>query len=185
MNQVCNWDDFLGINKVNTFKFYSALLVTSHFAVCRKDSLYALACKFCISRKGGTEGSGLGHLQVAARLGCESSIIGTRWANSLPGCMDRLRKRYSHFAGGSFLARQIAWALSGCMTTKSADYCMLVNEWAWWRPLSESLKSFSWSMRHHKKCTHGLLGWRGQRHRNFSGTHPLVRLSFIHISHEK
>ena len=33
---------------------------------------------------------------VAARLGCQSAMVGTRWANSCPGCMDRLRKRYSH-----------------------------------------------------------------------------------------
>ena len=31
--------------------------------------------------------------------------------------------------GGSFLVEKPAWALSGCLTTKSADYCMLVNEW--------------------------------------------------------
>ena len=30
--------------------------------------------------------------------------------------------------GGSFLARKAAWALSGW-----ADYCVLVNEWAWLR----------------------------------------------------
>ena len=30
-----------------------------------------------------------------ARLGCKST-------NSCPGCMDRLRKRYSHLVGGSF-----------------------------------------------------------------------------------
>ena len=70
---------------------------------------------------------------VAARLGCQSAMVGTRWANSCPGCMDRLRKRYSHLVGGSFLARKVAWTLSGCMTTESADYCMLVNEWAWSR----------------------------------------------------
>ena len=29
----------------------------------------------------------------------------------------------------SFLAEKAAWALSGCMTTESADYCMLVNDW--------------------------------------------------------
>ena len=50
-----------------------------------------------------------------------------------PGCMDRLRKHYSHLVGGSFLAGKVAWTLSGCMTTESADYCMLVNEWAWSR----------------------------------------------------
>ena len=55
---------------------------------------------------------------------------GTGWANSCPGWMDRLGKRYSHLVGGSFLAGKAAWALSGCLTTDSADYCMLVNEWA-------------------------------------------------------
>ena len=67
------------------------------------------------------------------RLGCQSTIAGTRWANSCPGCMNRLRKRYSHLVVGSFLAGKAAWALSRYMTTESADYCMLVNEWAWSR----------------------------------------------------
>ena len=30
---------------------------------------------------------------VAARLGCQSTMVGTGWANLFPGCMDRLRKR--------------------------------------------------------------------------------------------
>ena len=60
---------------------------------------------------------------VAARRGCERAIVGTRWATSYPDCMDRLRKHYSHFVGGCFLARKAAWALSRCMTTESADYC--------------------------------------------------------------
>ena len=62
-----------------------------------------------------------------ARLGCQSGMVGTGWANFYPDCMDRLRKRYSHLVGGSFLAGKVAWTLSGCMTTESADYCMLVN----------------------------------------------------------
>ena len=41
--------------------------------------------------------------------------------------MDRLRKCYSHLVGGSFLAGKAAWALSRCMKTESADYCMLVD----------------------------------------------------------
>ena len=45
--------------------------------------------------------------------------------------MNRLRKCYSHIVGGSFLAGKAAWALSRCLTIKSADYCMLINEWAW------------------------------------------------------
>ena len=47
--------------------------------------------------------------------------------------MNGLRKCYSHLVGGSFPAEKAAWALSGSLTTKSADYCMLVNEWAWLR----------------------------------------------------
>ena len=73
--------------------------------------------------------------RVAARLGCQSAMVGTGWANSCPGCMDRLRKRYSltHLVGGSFLAGKVVWTLSGCVTTESADHWMLVNEWAWSR----------------------------------------------------
>ena len=70
---------------------------------------------------------------AAVRLGCKSTMVGTGWANSCPGCMDRLRKRYSELVGGSFLAEKAAWALSGCLTNESADYYMLVNEWAWLR----------------------------------------------------
>ena len=29
---------------------------------------------------------------VVARIGCKSAMVGTRWANSCPGCMDRLSK---------------------------------------------------------------------------------------------
>ena len=103
------------------FKPYSALLVTSYCA---------------LRRKGETGGGGWGHPQgdmhmVATRLGCQSAMVGTGWANSCPGCMDRLRKRYSHLVGGPFLAGKVVWTLRGCMQTESADYCMLVNEWAW------------------------------------------------------
>ena len=65
---------------------------------------------------------------VGARLGCQSTMVGTGRANSCPGCMDRLRKCYSHLVGGSFLAGKAAWALSGCMTTESADIaCSLMS----------------------------------------------------------
>ena len=88
-----------------------------------------------LSRKGGTRGVGWDQPQgdlhmVAARLGFEKAMVGTRWATSRPDCMDRLRKHYSHLVEGLFLASKAAWALSGCMATDSADYCMLVNEWA-------------------------------------------------------
>ena len=68
---------------------------------------------------------------VAARLGFEKAMVGTRMATPRSECMDRLRKHYSHLAEGCFLARKAAWALSGCMATNSADYYMLVNEWVW------------------------------------------------------
>ena len=58
-------------------------MVTSYCALHRKDSL-------CTSRKGGTGGGGWGHPQG------DMHMVGTRWANSHPCCMYRLRKRYSH-----------------------------------------------------------------------------------------
>ena len=45
---------------------------------------------------------------VASRLSCESAMVGTGWANSCPGCMDRLRKCYFPLVGGSFLAGKAA-----------------------------------------------------------------------------
>ena len=91
-----------------------------------------------MGQEDGTGGGGWGHTQgdmhmVAARLGCKSAMVGTGWANSCPGRMDGLRKRYSHLVGGLYLAGKAAWAVSRCLQTKSADYCMVVNEWAWFR----------------------------------------------------
>ena len=74
------------------FKIYSALLVTSHCVLHRKD----------LSMAGGMH-------MVAARLDCKRAIVGTKLATS--GCMDQLRKHYSHLVGVSFLARKAAWAL--------------------------------------------------------------------------
>ena len=94
--------------------------------------------RFCVSRKGGTGGGGWGHPQgavrmAAVRLGCKSNMVGTGLANSRPGFVSRLRKCYSHLLGGSFLAGKASRAPSGCLPTESADYCMLLNEWAWLR----------------------------------------------------
>ena len=71
-----------------------------------------------------------------ARVLCTWQLLGLAvkrpWlANSQPGCMSRLRKCHSHLSGGSFQAGKVSWALSGCLPIKSADHCMLVNEWAW------------------------------------------------------
>ena len=40
------------------------------------------------------------------------AMVGTGWANSRPGCMSRLRKRYSHLSVGSFSGRE------GCLGSK-------------------------------------------------------------------
>ena len=58
---------------------------------------------------------------VAARLGFERAMVGTRWGTSRPDCMDGLTKHHPSLVGGGFLARKAVWALSGCMITKSAD----------------------------------------------------------------
>ena len=60
-----------------------------HHTAHRKDSLCMLAGRFCISRKGGTEGGGWGEPQgavhmVAARLHCEKAMVRTRLATSRP-----------------------------------------------------------------------------------------------------
>ena len=50
---------------------------------------------------------------AAARLGCKMTMVGTRQANSRPGCMSKFRKCYSHPSGrGSFLAEKASWAVS-------------------------------------------------------------------------
>ena len=68
---------------------------------------------------------------AAARLGCKSNMVSTRWANSRSSRINRLRKHYSHLLGGSLLAGKAAWGFSGCLPTENADYCTLVNEWVW------------------------------------------------------
>ena len=57
-----------------------------------------LARRFGISRKSGGHPQGDMHM-VAARLGFERAMVGTRWATSRPDSMDRLSKHYSHLVG--------------------------------------------------------------------------------------
>ena len=68
---------------------------------------------------------------AAARVGYKMAMIDTCWAYSCLGGMNRLGKRNSNLVGDSFLAGKTAWALSRCLRTENAHYCMLVNEWAW------------------------------------------------------
>ena len=80
------------------------LLVTSYCALRRKYSLCALRAPVLHQQKGWDGRGGWGHLQgdmhmVAARLGCQSAMVGIGWANSCPSCMDRLRSCMS--SGGA------------------------------------------------------------------------------------
>ena len=108
------------------YPLLNKLSYTFRYIILRTDNLCMLRVRFCVSRKGRTGGGGWGQPQgdmhmVAARLGCQSTMVGTGWANSRPGCMDRLRKRYSHLVRGFILAGKVAWVLSVCMTTESAS----------------------------------------------------------------
>ena len=56
-----------------------------HTVHCIEKYLCVLACRFCVSRKGGTGGGGWSHPQGAvhmavARLGCKRAVICTEWA---------------------------------------------------------------------------------------------------------
>ena len=109
-------------------KPYSALLVTSHCTLCNRiahcaEKIVSGACAQVLRQQKGWEG------EVG---GCRPQVLKRPWlVPGHPDCMDRLRKHYSHLVDSRFLVRMAAWALSGCIATDSADYCMLVNEWAW------------------------------------------------------
>ena len=96
-------------------KCFSGLFITSCCALCR--NLHTL---------GQGEGGGVIHRvdthMVGARLGCNSAIVGTGYANSCPGCMET---EIFPCTGSSFLAGKAGWARSGCLTTESADYCLI------------------------------------------------------------
>ena len=71
---------------------------------------------------------GVGHPQdavhlAAARSGCKGSMVGTGWADSCAGCMNRLRKRYSHLWGVHFWRGKAAWALNGFLLTENVHAC--------------------------------------------------------------
>ena len=123
---------------ISVFKRVHSLKdLTVRFWLHHTVQVHMLVHGFCISRKGGT-GGGWGHPQcdmhmVAAKPGFERGMVGTGWTTSRPDCMDRLRKHYFRLVEGWFLARKAAWALSGSMTTNSADYYMVISEWAWLR----------------------------------------------------
>ena len=64
---------------------------------------------------------------VATRLGCKGVVVDTARANSHPGCMNELRKCYSHFVGGLFLAGRAGCVMKECLPAENTDY-MFVNE---------------------------------------------------------
>ena len=115
------------------FKTHSALLVTSHSTLRRKESLHA-DTQVLRQQKGWDRGGGWCHLQGAvhmavASLGCERAMVGSEWANSCPGCTNGPRKHYSYLLECSFLAGKVAWALSGYLPTENDDCGMFINDW--------------------------------------------------------
>ena len=69
-----------------------------HTVHCAENIVSAHRCAgtLCVSRKGGTGGGGWDHTQgavhmAAAWLSCKTTMVGTKWANSCPGCMNRPR----------------------------------------------------------------------------------------------
>ena len=49
---------------------------------------------------------------MAARLGYKRAMIGTRWANSRYGCVNRLRKHYFHLVGSREGCFASQWAIA-------------------------------------------------------------------------
>ena len=62
---------------------------------------------------------------AAARLGCQKTMVGNKWSR----CMSKLRKCYSH--RGFISGREGCLGSKRVLLIESADYCMLINEWAW------------------------------------------------------
>ena len=74
-----------------------------------------LARGFCVSRKGGKGEVGKQEVgEVTRRVTCTWWLLGLALKEAL-------------FGLGGPPPALIAW--TGCMTTDSADYCMLVDEW--------------------------------------------------------
>lgn len=64
-------------------------------------------CKGSVLAERWDREGGWGHMQsavhmAAAKLGCKRAMIGTVWAHSHPGCVNRLRECYSHLVGVHF-----------------------------------------------------------------------------------
>ena len=62
---------------------------------------------------------------VSAGLGCKGVVVDT---GSHAGSMNGLRKRYSHFVGGLFLAGKADCVMKECLPAENTDYCMFVDE---------------------------------------------------------
>ena len=66
--------------------------------------------------------------KVATRFDCKGVVVDTGRANSHPGRMNELRKRYFHFVGGLFLGGRAGCAMKECLPAENTDYYMFVNE---------------------------------------------------------
>ena len=105
-----------------------------HIAHCTEKMSQHACAQVLVEQKGwDREVGGSPTLWHAHCVCCGRTMVRTGLATPLPDCMDRLRNRHSHFAGVWFLARKAAWALSGCITTESADpeceTCLALGSW--------------------------------------------------------
>ena len=82
---------------------------------------------------------------VIHRVLCTWQLLGLAVKGPIPTLVAQtgLENATLHLVGGSFLAGKATWALSGYLPTKNADYCILVNEWAWLRSQSWLIKARS------------------------------------------
>ena len=129
---------FLGVltSLINLIKPYSALLVTSHWALHRKDNL----CRLCAG-SASAERVGQGEVDRSQRVTFTWWLLGLslkrQWL--VPGGPPPTLTAWTGLetlcspCRGWFLARKATLALNRCMVNDSANYCMLVNEWVWFK----------------------------------------------------
>ena len=106
-----------------------------HTAHCAEKISVCYVRRFCVSRKCGTGGGG----GVTHRVTCTWWLLGLAvkvpWLGQfLPWLHGQASKTLLSPCRGFISGREGCLVPErGRMTTESADYCMLVNEWAWSR----------------------------------------------------
>lgn len=114
-------------------------------------SISLRACaRVLYQQKGGTGGGWWCHMQsavhmVAAKLGCKRAMVGTGWAHSHPGCVNRLRERYSHLVGVHFWQGRLLGFRMGICQMRIKKRLGLINQKFNCHGIAQFLVSCSWS----------------------------------------